>query len=191
MSDDELKTVVSAALQKLLNFGKISSPISSMDLLTRVISSNPLLPNSNSTPRFRLTDLPRFESILESLSRTWETGTITLSREREGLIVTDIRLGNCSSGMFATTEGNSRKRKRIVDEDADSAAGDGDAEESILGDSASRSSSTLGGLSKELREVYTILQKSTAKGRLLAEQVSIHPTFAANYLRIHTILAPI
>ena len=66
---------------------------------------------------------------------------------------------------------NLRKRKRIIDEDADSAAGDDDTslEEE---DAIAASSSTLANLNAEMREVYTILQTSTAKGRLLAEQVS-------------------
>ena len=62
------------------------------------------------------------------------------------------------------------KRKRIIDEDADSAAGNDDEQDSYEGPAGS---TTLGSLSKELKEVYTILQKSTAKGRLLAEQVCI------------------
>jgi mRNA (2'-O-methyladenosine-N6-)-methyltransferase len=76
---------------------------------------------------------------------------------------------------FAGLEGrsgdalNPRKRKRVIDEDADSAAGDDDAED-LLEDIVSQRATTLGSLSKELREVYSLLQKSTARGRLLAEQ---------------------
>lgn len=81
--------------------------------------------------------------------------------------MTDVYLGNSRSL-------NSRKRKRApIDEDADSAAGDNpDETSSSNGDNDYLNVNTpLGSLSKDLREVYTILQKSTAKGRLLAERV--------------------
>lgn len=57
----------------------------------------------------------------------------------------------------------------MVDEDADSAAGDDETllEEEVM----SGSTSSLAELSADMREAYMILQKSTAKGRLLAEQV--------------------
>ena len=74
-------------------------------------------------------------------------------------------------GMDGRSEdgANPRKRKRVIDEDADSAAGDDEAEDSSEDVPASRTS-TLGSLSKELRDVYSLLQKGTARGRLLAEQ---------------------
>ena len=69
-------------------------------------------------------------------------------------------------------------RKRIVDEDADSAAGD-DAEGSSR--HASISPITVGGpigsLSKDMKEVYALIQKSTAKGRLLAERFRSDDSF--------------
>lgn len=173
MLDEEFKLVVSAALHALLQFGRLSLPISSMDLLTRVITSKfpvGLLPDGTPSRRLRLTDLSRFESVLEVLSHTWDAGTLLLSRDEEGLSVIDAHLDNGVSSSGSGDGLNSRKRKRVVDEDADSAAGDDDAEEQA--DIASlASSSTLGSLSKELKEVYAILQRSTAKGRLLAEQV--------------------
>jgi mRNA (2'-O-methyladenosine-N6-)-methyltransferase len=66
---------------------------------------------------------------------------------------------------------NLRKRKRVIDEDADSAAGDDEAEDSFEDVPGSQRATTLGSLSKELRDVYSLLQKGTAKGRLLAERV--------------------
>lgn len=71
-----------------------------------------------------------------------------------------------------STQAGSRKRKRVVDEDADSAAGNDndEEEEEDIGVGGSQSS-TLANLTNQLREVYAILQKSTARGRLLAEQV--------------------
>lgn len=138
-----------------------------------------LLPDSIRTPRFRLTDLSRFEKIVEDLAETWTEGKIVISRDDESkkLMIWEAVLqqqnglmGSFSSGGDAS---GSKKRKRVVDEDADSAVGD---EESYLDeeeDNARDSCSSLANLSKEMREVYTILQKSTAKGRLLAEQVCL------------------
>ena len=153
-----------------------------------------LLPDGIHTPRFRLTDLRRFEKIVEDLAQTWTEGKIVVSRDdgTKKLMIWEVVLqqengsigGNklvmgaesfSSIGSGGDMSGSgSKKRKRVVDEDADSAVGD---EESYLDeeeDNARDSHSSLANLSKEMREVYTILQKSTAKGRLLAEQVC-HP----------------
>lgn len=77
-----------------------------------------------------------------------------------------------------TASTSSRKRKR-VDEDAESDT-EGDNEQ--LGESEKKEAlptvSSLSNLSKEMKEVYAMLQKPTAKGRLLAEQVrTIHAIF--------------
>lgn len=176
MSEDELRLLASTVLNTLFTSGRASPPITSMDLLTKVITSKPpagLSANSSSNiPRFRLIDLTLFESILENLSQSWEYGSLSLSREgpNNRLCVMDVRLGNASQSLFPGEI--PRKRKRVVDEDADSASGGEDADElSSFGDDATMPSTTLGALSKEMREVYSILQKGTARGRLLAEQV--------------------
>lgn len=173
--DEGLRLVASHAIYILFDSGRVSTPITSMGLLTRVIASKAptgLFPTSSTPPRFRLTDLARFESILETLSQSWDRGAITLSRDEEGLSVMDVTLGASAVPKPTGLEGLlPRKRKRVVDEDADSAAGDDDGDEQSFEDVLPRNSSTLATLSKELKEVYTILQKSTAKGRLLAEQV--------------------
>ncbi|KAJ6599315.1 MT-A70-domain-containing protein [Mycena vulgaris] len=171
MSVDALRIVASSALYTLFSSGRASAPITSTQLLIRVITTKTppgLLLNTSTAPRFRLTDLRCFESILESFSPTWEHGTLSLSRENGELTVMDVSL--VSSGVAQSALGeslNPRKRKRVVDEEADSAAGDDDAEEPSFDSPAL---TTLGSLSKELREVYAIMQKGTAKGRLLAEQ---------------------
>jgi mRNA (2'-O-methyladenosine-N6-)-methyltransferase len=179
MSDDELRVVATAALHSLVNSGKLSLPLSLMDLLAQVVAFKVpagLLPNPSSKARFKLTDKSRFESVLQDLSHTWDQGTLSLSRENGRLTIMDISLdAGHFHQAFAGLEGHSgdalnpRKRKRVIDEDADSAAGDDDAEDS-LEDIVSQRATTLGSLSKELREVYSLLQKSTARGRLLAEQ---------------------
>lgn len=181
--NDQLKLVASATINVIFSTGKIYAPISSMDLLSRVISSGPppgLLPIETPPPRFRLIDLPKFESILEDLSQSWDYGAISLRRDDGVLTVMDVHLGSQVSGsaLAALT----RKRKRVVDEDADSAAGNDPDEQDSFDAPMSPGSSTLGNLSKEMKEVYTILQMGTAKGRLLAEQVCI-PFHAWNVIK--------
>ena len=138
-----------------------------------------LLPDGIRTPRFRLTDLSRFEKILEDLAQTWTEGRIVILRDDDSkkLMIWGavLQQQNGLMGSFSSSGGDasgfgSKKRKRVVDEDADSAVGD---EESYLDEEEDNSRSSLANLSKEMREVYTILQKSTAKGRLLAEQVCL------------------
>ncbi|KAK7061511.1 MT-A70-domain-containing protein [Favolaschia claudopus] len=171
MSTDGLKVVAASALYSLFSSGRACAPMSSMQLLIRVITTKTppgLLPNTSTPPRFRLTDLSLFESILESFSPTWEHGTLSLSRENGELTVMDVSLVPSSAARTALGESlNPRKRKRVVDEEADSAAGDDDPEDSSF---ESPLPTTMGSLSKELREVYALMQKGTAKGRLLAEQ---------------------
>jgi mRNA (2'-O-methyladenosine-N6-)-methyltransferase len=171
MSSDALRVVAASALYTLFSSGRASAPITSTQLLIRVITTKTppgLLPNTSTAPRFRLTDLRRFESILDSFSPTWEHGTLSLSRESGELVVMDVSLAPSSAQLALGENLNPRKRKRVVDEEADSAAGDDDAEDPSF---ESPVATTLGSLSKELREVYAIIQKGTAKGRLLAEQV--------------------
>lgn len=149
-----------------------------------------LLPDGIPTPRFRLTDLSRFEKIVEDLAQTWTEGKIVISRDdgSKKLMIWEVVLqqqnrlmgGNMGAESFSSVGSGgdafgsgSKKRKRVIDEDADSAVGD---EESYLDEeeeNARDSRSSLANLSKEMREVYTILQKSTAKGRLLAERVCL------------------
>jgi len=179
MSDEELRVLASTTLLHLFTSEKATAPISSMDLLVKVIACRaiPGLPNPEaSAPRLRLTDLKRFESTLESFSQGWEHGVMRLSREgpEARMSVLEVRMnGGADSWACGTDTGGLRKRKRVIDEDADSAAGNEDDDEYTEEYKRDAASSTpLGGLNKELREVYAILQRGTAKGRLLAEQVS-------------------
>jgi mRNA (2'-O-methyladenosine-N6-)-methyltransferase len=174
MSDSELKLVLITALQSLISSGKISPPVSSSYLLNRVISSRAQSTSSSnhaSLPRFKLTDLSRFESILEDLSRTWDAGSILLSRDRGTLNIVEVSFNPPGSEAR-----NPKKRKRVVDEDADSAAGDDNTEDLDYFNELQPSgalSMMPRGLNDELKEVYAILRKGTAKGRLLAEQVCL------------------
>jgi mRNA (2'-O-methyladenosine-N6-)-methyltransferase len=197
MSDDELRLVLVTALKHLLTSTPIgvSTPLTSLDLLARVLTvpiPSGLLPHSP-PPKFRLTDLDRFERLLQELSTTWEEGWIGLSTtsriDTGNMVVYEIGLGRRPNRTSIThsistssteTASTLRKRKRVVDEDADSAADDAEDEDDPLasgqGDVGSldgpSGGSTLENLSPEMREVYTFMQKGTAKGRLLAERVS-------------------
>jgi len=132
---------------------------------------------------------------VEDLAQTWTEGKILISRDdndSKKMMIWEVGLQNgllgkslMGTGSFSSVGSGgggdmsgSRKRKRVVDEDADSAAGD--EEETYLDedeDNAGNNYGSLANLSKEMREVYTILQKSTAKGRLLAEQVFVLLSF--------------
>ena len=87
----------------------------------------------------------------------------------------EVRLGNGdASASVGPVVGHGRKRKRQVDEDAESTAGDSEEQQDKAEQARPRAKpapTTLASLSKDLKEVYNILQRSTAKGRLLAEQV--------------------
>jgi mRNA (2'-O-methyladenosine-N6-)-methyltransferase len=178
MSNDELKVIAIAAIQSLMSSGKFSLPVSMMDLLALVVAFKVpagLLPSCNT--RFRLTDQSKFDSILQDLSQTWDQGNISISRQNGELTIMDISLDQAVFHQYlpgmdgrSGDGANPRKRKRVIDEDADSAAGDDEAEDSLEDVPATRAS-TLGSLSRELRDVYSLLQKGTARGRLLAEQV--------------------
>ncbi|TCD71351.1 hypothetical protein EIP91_011122 [Steccherinum ochraceum] len=169
--EDKLKLVASSTLRSLFSSQKIETPIPAFDLLARVIAAGPpsgILPDNEKPPTFRLTQQALFNRILEGLSENWDFGKITTYREGEGnLTVLEVRLGESSSSLKATTP--ARKRKRIVDEDADSAAGNADEEEDGV-KFKDPAPSTLDSLSKDMREVYSLLQRGTARGRLLAEQ---------------------
>lgn len=164
MADDEPTVAVRSAVRDVFASGKISTPISSMDLLLSLITSKA----TACTSHLRLTDLKRLEIVLEGLAGRWEHGSISLSRENGVLTITEVHFGNAPTDMM-----NLRKRKRPpVDEEADSAAGDDPDERSSRSISNSPPpASPLANLGKELREVYAILQRATAKGRLLAERV--------------------
>jgi mRNA (2'-O-methyladenosine-N6-)-methyltransferase len=167
MADDEFAATVRSAVRDVFTSGKISTPISSMDLLLSLIA---LKPTTSLSHHLRLTDLHRLEVVLEGLSsRSWEHGSLSLSREGGVLTITDVHFGNAMADMVYP-----RKRKRPpVDEEADSAAGDDADEHSSrsLTRSPPPSVTPLANLGKELREVYAILQRATAKGRLMAERV--------------------
>ncbi len=177
MSNDGLRIVATTALKILLGHGSyaLSPPITSTDLLTKIMTTklpSSLFPESSApTPRFKLTDQRKLEDVLEALSQpqAWDEGYISISRDKDTGEMTIWEIGLGPRKLNAGT-----KRKRIVDEEADSAAGSSNEEEEEVNAAGASSwtKSALGGLNKDMRAVYALLQKSTAKGKLLAEQVS-------------------
>lgn len=179
-NDEKFMIIASSALVTLFSSGRVKTPISSFDLLANVISLGPpkngLLPGPDPPPSFRLTDLSRLEHILECLSQEWDHGKIALSHDSQAgdMTVLDVQLGQMSKSQSAASGANAhgKKRKRVVDEDADSAAGAAEEEEPNEEIACRKPMpSTLDSLSKKMREVYSLLQRDTAKGRLLAERV--------------------
>ena len=170
---DPLLPEVSSAIRSLFSSRVATTPTSSLNLLGRVIAS------SRKAPLLRLHELHRFEAILEALSQPqgWEHGTITLLKNASGVVVMNVILlkklthvpydGNVLS--------NPKKRKRPpVDEEAESREGSEHEHSSLEEEEIpppKPTVSSLSNLTEEMKEIYEILQKPTAKGRLLAEQV--------------------
>lgn len=90
------------------------------------------------------------------------------------MAVSSVRLGSSCQGQVSTRGPHGRKRKRVIDEDADSAAGNSqeEDEQQDQGDVDTKPvPSTLDSLNKDMKEVYHLLQQGTARGKLIAEQV--------------------
>lgn len=178
MADEQFRDLVSDTLYSLFSSSKIHTPVGSLELLSAAISADLGSTATSATPRFRLTDCSRFEYAIDALAKRWDRGSISIVRDDSGLTVTDVQLGSSSN-----TESPTRvtgKRKRVRDEDADSAAGSGDEVDDAYEEEVQKPCTTLANLSKELKEVYAFLQRSTAKGCLLAEQVRPPSPFATS-----------
>ncbi|KAJ3759019.1 MT-A70-domain-containing protein [Lentinula raphanica] len=195
-------TSLSSALLTIFTSSTLRTPISSKHLLIKVIGCL-------KTGVFKLSDLGKFERALEKLSlgegetKEGEAGVeeaatktmqLTLTREPNGhLTLLDVVLpsgiSTTTSGLdfrpstsTATGVGGKRllgKRKRVVDEEADSAAGSGESDdEDDIGENdnvaggieGEKTGGGLAGFSKEQREVYKLVQLPSAKRRLLAEE---------------------
>ena len=171
---DPLLPEISSAIRSLFFSRVVTTPISSLNLLGRLIAS------SRKAPLLRLHELHRFEAILETLSQPqgWQHGTITLLKNASGAVVMNVvlvkKLAHVSydgSNAFS----NPKKRKRPpVDEEAESREGSEHGNSSLEEEEIpppKPTVSSLSNLTEEMKEIYEILQKPTAKGRLLAEQV--------------------
>lgn len=170
---DPLLPDISSTIRSIFSSRAASTPISSLNLLGRVIAA------FRKAPLLRLHELRRFEAILEALSQGWEHGTITLLKDASGVTVMNVALVKTSTQVSYDGSGvpsNPKKRKRPpVDEEAESREGSEHGHSSLEEEEEIRppkpTVSSLSNLSKEMKEIYDILQQPTAKGRLLAEQV--------------------
>ena len=171
---DPLLPEISSAIHYLFSSRDATTPISSLNLLGLIIAS------SRKAPLLRLHELHRFEAILETLSQpqAWEHGAITLLKTTSGGVVTNVILVKRLAHVpydGSTTLPNPKKRKRPpVDEEAESREGSEHGHSSFEEEEIrppKPTVSSLSNLSEEMKEIYEILQKPTAKGRLLAEQV--------------------
>lgn len=174
MSLPQHRILAESALRDLLKRRKIAVPLSSSELLAKVVSYRApvgLFPDNLSTTRFRLVDRRLFESVLEQLSVSWDDGSIQMTTNDGTCMITELSLGGGGTTRLtasALEQLNPRKRKRVIDEDADSATANQPEEEEFVDDHGDAQTMSL---TAELKEVYNILQRHTAKGRLLAEQV--------------------
>lgn len=158
---EQLRQLASRYIQQLASSGKLPTPISASELLAKFISS----PFTTNGVNFRLTDSQKLETILEEFANSWDAGLLSVQRDKNGLSLTRVILNTFPKGTVP-----SRKRKRQVDEDADSAE-----ETEVLSNSqsakSSRPAASLSNLSRDLQEIYALLRKGTAWNKLLAEQV--------------------
>lgn len=177
---DPLLPEISSAIRSLFSSRAVTTPISSLNLLGRVIAT------SRRAPLLRLYELQRFEAILEALSQPqgWEHGTIALLKDVSGVTVMNVVLVKKSAQVLYggnSTVSNPKKRKRPpVDEEAESREGSEHDQSSVEEEEIrppKPAVSSLSNLNKEMKEIYEILQKPTAKGRILAEQVCPIPEY--------------
>jgi mRNA (2'-O-methyladenosine-N6-)-methyltransferase len=170
---DPLLPEISSAVRSLFSSRVVTTPISSLNLLGRVIAT------SRKPPLIRLHELGRFEAILDALSQPqgWEHGSITLLKSASGVAVMNVVLAKKPGQVpydGSSTLSNPKKRKRPVDEEAESREGSEHGQSSLEEEEIhppKPTVSSLSNLSEEMKEIYELLQKPTAKGRLLAEQV--------------------
>lgn len=176
MSEDELKERISNLLQELTCSGAIHTPIAAFDLFKKLVSHGGTKPGET-VPRLRLTDLPKLEDILEKLAVSWDAGYLSVLRDGNGLMVMQLDVGRKGA-----SPGYTRKRKRPVDEDADSAEEEAAMATPALSKGKPSAAASLSNLSKDLQEIYALLQRGTARQKLLSEQVSMLPSFPTKSL---------
>lgn len=165
MASAEFKQLTSRNIQELVKSRNLETPLTAFELLGRLISLPAVSPASGIN--FRLTDLRKLEDILEQLAESWDAGSLSVLRDDDGtLSIMQIQLESNRSDAQ-----KSRKRKRYVDEDADSAEEE-EATKAEADKSKTTAVTSLSNLSKEMQEIYALLQKGTTRHELLTEQVS-------------------
>ncbi|KAG8995267.1 hypothetical protein FRB90_000217 [Tulasnella sp. 427] len=157
-----VRETVSSALRALFSHpATLSAPIDSAKLLTYIVSWS-LTAGIQKGSRLRLTEVQLLEDILEEFAERWNYGDLEISWTNDasgGMVV-----GNISRVVVTRVQVEEplRKRKRESSEEPPV------SEELPPVQDAHH-------ISEDLREVYMMLQKGTAKGRLLAEQYRSGP----------------
>lgn len=180
---DTLQEAASLCLRNYLQSRVVDFPINSFHLLRLLIADRMNQPK-DIPPHLKLNDGPKFESMLIQWAEKWEYGTIVIAKgdvtSGNQLIVTGAQITDS-----ATASGSSRKRKRGEDgvQLSESAmqpksvqrpykhvegANQGGTPNAQLSLAA-----TIEGMSTVDREIFNLLSASTAKQRLIAEQVSL------------------
>ena len=144
-SDEQLES----ELKQLFATVTLRFPLSSSRILGRLIA------NGSSV---RLSDISRLESLLSKFAISWEAGSITIRHDIGGISVLHASVTQES--------GYSPLKRKRSDTDDDSAIKDNPRPYHGLGPPIQLLTADT-----NLQDVYTLLQKGTARAKLLAEQV--------------------
>ncbi|KAG9097772.1 hypothetical protein FS749_005551 [Ceratobasidium sp. UAMH 11750] len=149
----ELRDLTSNNLRQLfLNRSiHISLPASSIVLLQALIAHSAVLSNR---PYLKLTDVKLLESFLVEFASVWEYGTVVLDDKAGPALIANVVVDDAA-----------RKRKRHLKDDDIYRDEHSDEETTKPSQEA-----IIKPLSSPMEDLYNLLQRGTAKGRLLAEQ---------------------
>jgi len=154
---DNFATTVSHYLVHLIKTAKqgLKWPISSLKLLCFFIQVSTRM-NDDSLMKLSLTDLSRFEQTLQDLAKQSTDLSLVLSKEHDSIYLLDANILS-KTGCFE------KKRKRSDEDDS----GEEDVPEGISSEpSTSNVNESL------IRSIRVLLDKPSAKSKLLARRVS-------------------
>ncbi|KAG8855870.1 hypothetical protein FRB96_006692 [Tulasnella sp. 330] len=172
-----VRETVSSALRAIFSPPSASRlPIASSDLLTAVVSWT-LTAHPIPKARLKLTDLKVLEDLLVDFSQNWEHGTLTIEYDKSAQ-VGNYLASQVTVDSIQLTAPLVKKRKRR----------DNSAEpETPVNQQQQHRLAVLDAhhISHDLQEVYMMLQRGTAKGKLLAEQFKSKDSTAFNPICPH------
>ncbi|KAG9025545.1 hypothetical protein FRB95_010071 [Tulasnella sp. JGI-2019a] len=154
-----VRETVSSALRAIFSPPcTVRLPINSNDLLTAIISWI-LTAHPIPTGRLKLTDLKELEDLLVDFAQTWEHGTIIIEYDKSAQIAHRL-ISQVTVEEVQVNPPLVQKRKRRENS--------GEPETPV----SQNRPEVLDAhhISHDLRQVYMMLQRGTAKGKLLAEQ---------------------
>jgi hypothetical protein len=111
---DPLQESTSLALKDYLSAHPVRFPISSFNLLRQLLANTPSQ-TQVWLPRLKLSDLSKFETMLEHWSDKWEFGQVAVARSPQsqfGPSTTAFGAGELTVVGAQVLDGASRKRKR-------------------------------------------------------------------------------